>query len=84
MFATFIEGPRNMATDENFSFAKSTLQRAREQPAIQPDAKAPRAKRTRLTLTDLKAPKISGGGFDPYNSTGGFDRKQAWDRVQKR
>jgi hypothetical protein len=74
-----------MATDENFSFAESALQHGREEPTARPDAAAPRPKRTRFTLADPKQPAIAGsGGFDPYNSTGGFDRKQAWDRVNKR
>jgi hypothetical protein len=29
-------------------------------------------------------PRDAGGGFDPYNSSGGFDRKKNWARVGKR
>jgi hypothetical protein len=28
--------------------------------------------------------KDSGGGFDPYNTSGSFDRKKHWERVGKR
>jgi hypothetical protein len=26
----------------------------------------------------------AGGGFDPYNSSGSFDRKRNWEKVGKR
>ena len=26
----------------------------------------------------------AGGGFDPYNSSGSFDRRKHWERVPKR
>jgi hypothetical protein len=29
-------------------------------------------------------PRDAGGGFDPYNSSGGFDRRKNWERVGKR
>jgi hypothetical protein len=29
-------------------------------------------------------PRDAGGGFDPYNSSGGFDRRKNWTRVGKR
>jgi hypothetical protein len=29
-------------------------------------------------------PRDAGGGFDPYNSSGGFDRRNNWVRVGKR
>jgi hypothetical protein len=28
--------------------------------------------------------KDDGGGFDPYNTSGSFDRKKHWERVGKR
>ena len=28
--------------------------------------------------------KDHGGGFDPYNTSGSFDRKKHWERVRKR
>ena len=31
-----------------------------------------------------KLREIAVSGFDPYNSTGGFDRKNAWNRIRKR
>jgi hypothetical protein len=33
---------------------------------------------------ESRKPKYDGGGFDPYNTSGGFDRKQNWARVGKR
>ena len=29
-------------------------------------------------------PRDAGGGFDPYNSSGGFDRRKNWERVGRR
>ena len=29
-------------------------------------------------------PRDAGGGFDPYNSSGGFDRRKNWARIGKR
>ncbi len=29
-------------------------------------------------------PRDAGGGFDPYNSSGGFDRRNDWVRVGRR
>jgi hypothetical protein len=29
-------------------------------------------------------PRDAGGGFDPYNSSGGFDRRKNWERIGKR
>ncbi len=58
--------------DEKFSFALAELRA----PAFPPAA--PR-KALRLAVT-----KHPPGGFDPYNSTGGFDRSKAWTRVRKR
>ena len=34
------------------------------------------------TQPKVRTPAI--GGFDPYNSTGGFDRRNAWNRIRKR
>ena len=31
-----------------------------------------------------RSARDAGGGFDPYNSSGSFDRKKNWERVGKR
>ena len=58
---------------EEFSFGTRELREAqREQPAAPAvDTAAPN-------------PRDAGGGFDPYNSSGGFDRRKNWERVGKR
>ena len=37
-------------------------------------------------VSELAAPnpRDAGGGFDPYNSSGGFDRRKNWERVGRR
>jgi hypothetical protein len=66
--------------EAKFSFATRELREAQKlraqkqqekpaEPAI--DAAAPN-------------PRDAGGGFDPYNSSGGFDRRKNWARVGKR
>jgi hypothetical protein len=59
--------------EAKFSFGTRELRQARrEQPAAPAlDAAAPN-------------PRDAGGGFDPYNSSGGFDRRKNWARVGKR
>jgi hypothetical protein len=37
-----------------------------------------------LIDTAAPNPRDAGGGFDPYNSSGGFDRRKNWERVGKR
>jgi hypothetical protein len=75
-----------MVTDENFSFAESALPQQQPGAVLRPAAAhGARPKRLRFTLTEVDTGAVAaGGGFDPYNSTGGFDRRQAWERVQKR
>jgi hypothetical protein len=60
-------------TDPKFSFATRELREARRaQPLAVEDAS--------------REPKKNdaGGGFDPYNSSGSFDRRKHWERVGKR
>ena len=59
--------------EAKFSFGTRELRQAqREQPAAAAaDTAAPN-------------PRDAGGGFDPYNSSGGFDRRKNWARVGKR
>ena len=46
---------------------------------------AARAKSTAADApTKDRAARDAGGGFDPYNSSGSFDRKKNWERVGKR
>ena len=59
--------------DPKFSFGTRKLSEAqREKPA------APAVE------TAAPNPRDAGGGFDPYNSSGGFDRRNNWKRVGKR
>jgi hypothetical protein len=61
--------------EPKFSFGTRELREAQKQneqpaaPVIDPAAPNPRD---------------AGGGFDPYNSSGGFDRRKNWARVGKR
>lgn len=68
------------AADAKFSFAQRELQRV-EQERVQ-------AERTgrQMALADPEAKKdaAENTGFDPYNSSGSFDRHKAWERVGKR
>jgi hypothetical protein len=59
--------------DSKFDFGTRELGEAqRQQAAAQPvEPAAPN-------------PRDAGGGFDPYNSSGGFDRRNNWTRVGKR
>ena len=58
-----------------FSFGVQELAQAAHRDVIEHHANVIPAK--------PKTPKPA-GGFDPYNSTGGFDRKNAWNRIRKR
>jgi hypothetical protein len=62
------------STEEpGFSFATRELREAQREQAA-------------ASATDKAAPnpRDAGGGFDPYNSSGGFDRRKNWTRVGKR
>jgi hypothetical protein len=37
-----------------------------------------------LALESTPAKRDTGGGFDPYNTSGSFDRRKNWSRVGKR
>jgi hypothetical protein len=58
--------------ESNFSFAVSELRHARPAPTTRAVGSAP------LEVVHEKR------GFDPYDTTGGFDRKNNWSRVGKR
>jgi hypothetical protein len=59
--------------DPNFSFATRELREARraEAQAVEEPSREPKN-------------NDAGGGFDPYNSSGSFDRRKHWERVGKR
>ena len=59
--------------EPKFSFGTRELRQAQREQADAPavDTAAPN-------------PRDAGGGFDPYNSSGGFDRRKNWARVGKR
>jgi hypothetical protein len=57
--------------DSNFTFGVRELQEAK--PAVQP-----------LALDQTHKPVDKNVGFDPYNTSGSFDRKKNWTRVGKR
>jgi len=62
--------------DPNFSFGTRELREAhRAQPLALADNEPPRN----------GAPSAGqGSGFDPYNTSGSFDRRKHWERVGKR
>ncbi|MGA2399292.1 MAG: hypothetical protein ABSG30_14665 [Steroidobacteraceae bacterium] len=59
--------------ESKFSFGTRELRQAQREQSAAPavDTTAPN-------------PRDAGGGFDPYNSSGGFDRRKNWARVGKR
>jgi hypothetical protein len=64
---------KKLTEEPGFSFATRELREAQRERAAAPaiDTAAPN-------------PRDAGGGFDPYNSSGGFDRRKNWTRVGKR
>ena len=62
---------KNRSDDANFSFAVRELRQARAAQSLAIDP-------------GPKKPAISQQGFDPYNTSGGFDRTKNWTRVGKR
>jgi hypothetical protein len=66
--------------EPKFSFGTRELREAQKQQAQKQD-EIPAA-----PAIDAAAPnpRDPGGGFDPYNSSGGFDRRKNWARVGKR
>ena len=58
--------------DANFSFGTRELREAR------------RAEARVVEDPSRKRNSDAGGGFDPYNSSGSFDRRKHWERVGKR
>ena len=64
--------------EESFSFGLEELRRATGANAAAPaNARHPAPARLQVARQPI-------GGFDPYNSTGGFDRNNAWSRIRKR
>jgi hypothetical protein len=58
--------------ESNFSFAEAELRAARNVQGLSLQAAAP------------KPASIKHQGFDPYNTSGSFDRKKHWTRVGRR
>ena len=65
------EHDNNGNADSNVSFASKVLQRAK---ALQELSLASGPRKANAPST----------GFDPYNTSGSFDRKKHWERVGKR
>ncbi|HTV97692.1 MAG TPA: hypothetical protein VME42_16950 [Steroidobacteraceae bacterium] len=63
--------------DRRFSFATRELRRA-ERPA------APAGNALSIAESERERKRKDSAGFDPYNSSGSFDRKKNWERVRKR
>lgn len=59
-----------------------TTGRSRDGAAAQERA-APQAANLGLETPQSKGPKEA-AGFNPYDTTGGFDRKKNWAQVRKR
>jgi hypothetical protein len=59
--------------DPKFSFGTRELREARRAATLA-DAQDPRKPKNADT----------GGGFDPYNTSGSFDRRKHWERVGRR
>ena len=59
--------------DPKFSLGTRELREARRAKALAAEEAVPKSKNT-----------DAGGGFDPYNSSGSFDRRKHWERVGKR
>jgi hypothetical protein len=59
--------------DSKFSFGTRELREARREAAL-------------AVAEQARKPKNAdaGGGFDPYNTSGSFDRRKHWERVGKR
>ena len=62
----------NSADDSKFSFGTQELRQAR------------RAEHLSLQQPVQRKPPGGGAGFDPYNTSGSFDRRKHWERVGKR
>jgi hypothetical protein len=60
------------ANDSDFSFAVRELRQAKA------------AAQALALESSPKKPSISQQGFDPYNTSGSFDRTKNWTRVGKR
>ncbi len=48
------------------------------------EQRLPSNKRETLEVLEDPSLEVQSDGSDPYNSTGGFDRRSAWQRVNKR
>ena len=71
--------------ESNFSFAVTELRRAQleRSRSARAEAASGGADGGRLRTVRVR-PVDHAQGFDPYNSTGSFDRSKSWARVGKR
>jgi len=69
------------AKDAKFNFGVQELKQARA--AQTQAAQAQTARGLTVERAPLKAANET-RGFDPYNTSGSFDRKKHWERVRKR
>ena len=61
--------------DENFSFGTRELEVTEQANSI---------RRPSLAIQHSRHGPKRDVGFDPYNSSGSFDRKKNWERIRKR
>jgi hypothetical protein len=59
--------------EPGFNFGTRELREARRAEALAVEETSGQTKKA-----------YAGGGFDPYNSSGSFDRRKNWERVPKR
>jgi hypothetical protein len=75
-----IENRPSDKPESKFAFGDSEVDRAKQAQAI--------AKRVAEELRSNPTAAVQAAGecqgFDPYNSSGSFDRKKHWERVGKR
>jgi hypothetical protein len=63
--------------DPKFSFGVREMRAAKRAEALA-------IEESRAGEDEARKPKNDGGGFDPYNTSGSFDRKKHWERIRKR
>jgi hypothetical protein len=74
------KGTQNMANEDGRSEAKG----AGFSFAMRELRQAERARELALEDGALKPRRDGGGGCDPYNTSGSFDRRNNWARIRKR
>ena len=64
---------KRVVDEPKFSFGTRELREAARAKSMAPEP-----------AEQVAPARDAGGGFDPYNSSGSFDRKKNWERVGKR